>query len=213
MKSDLSSRTTSSIPDGRRWETLIDLSVGHPGAGSFYIDDAVSEETIEDFVRLWRSTPIERDLIKQKKNKKCSDRSYFCDAEGAARRALSSAILGAFGDMVNAEELVVLPHMRFLSYSEPGTVLLPHTDLHRADLFSGIHSTHTFILYLKTCETGGETVLLGQTHGPERDRVLASIAPRRGRLLLFPHLTPHEGKEVTHVPKLLIRGEVILQFT
>ena len=39
-------------------------------------------------------------------------------------------------------------------------------------------------------------------------KILASVKPRRGRMLVFPHVCPHEGKEVHDVPKLLLRGEL-----
>ena len=35
----------------------------------------------------------------------------------------------------------------------------------------------------------------------------AVVLPRRGRLLLFPHLCPHEGLATIAGPKLLLRGE------
>jgi sRNA-binding protein len=38
--------------------------------------------------------------------------------------------------------------------------------------------------------------------------VLASVSPARGRLLVFPHLCPHEGGVVIDLPKTLIRGEL-----
>ncbi|GKY99323.1 hypothetical protein MPSEU_000887400 [Mayamaea pseudoterrestris] len=192
-------------------ETLIDLSVDHPGAGSFVIDNAVTDKMIDALKRLWRSIPMEMTCIKQKKGKLCSDRSYYCDAEGFLRRAISQSISDAFGAQVKSA--VVLEHMRFLSYAVPGATLLPHTDLHRVELTTGIHSTHTFILYLTSCCSGGETSLLEHTSGPGRHEVRAKVTPIRGRLLLFPHLTPHEGNEVVDVPKLLIRGEVIISYT
>jgi len=62
-------------------------------------------------------------------------------------------------------------------------------------------------LYLTTCDHGGETVLLEDISGKS---MLARVKPRTGDLLLFPHDCPHEGNAVQDVPKLLIRGEVIL---
>ncbi len=38
---------------------------------------------------------------------------------------------------------------------------------------------------------------------------LAVVTPRRGRLLVFPHLCPHEAWETVEVPKLLLRGEMV----
>ena len=37
---------------------------------------------------------------------------------------------------------------------------------------------------------------------------LASVAPLRGRLLLFPHVCPHAGNPVVDVPKCFLRGEL-----
>ena len=39
--------------------------------------------------------------------------------------------------------------------------------------------------------------------------VLATVQPRRGRLLVFPHQCPHEGMAVNSLPKILLRGEMI----
>ena len=39
-------------------------------------------------------------------------------------------------------------------------------------------------------------------------RKLASVQPRRGRLLVFPHACPHAGLAVQAAPKLLLRGEL-----
>jgi hypothetical protein len=41
-------------------------------------------------------------------------------------------------------------------------------------------------------------------------QVVGSCAPRRGRLLLFPHACPHVGRPVQDAPKLLLRGEVFV---
>ena len=41
------------------------------------------------------------------------------------------------------------------------------------------------------------------------ENVLSSIAPRRGRLLIFPHNCPHEGAHTISLPKILLRGEMI----
>jgi hypothetical protein len=41
------------------------------------------------------------------------------------------------------------------------------------------------------------------------ENVLSCIAPRRGRLLIFPHNCPHEGAHTITLPKILLRGEMI----
>ena len=68
-------------------------------------------------------------------------------------------------------------------------------------------STHTFLLYLRDCADGGETELL---HTLASGEVIATCAPRRGRLLLFPHACPHAGRAVRAAAKLLLRGEIYL---
>eukprot|EP01032_Pedospumella_encystans_P009672 gene9672-11366_t len=125
----------------------------------------------------------------------------------------------------------VFPQMRFLHYEAEGTALAAHVDLARHDPRAvHIKSTHTFILYLTDCDAGGgETVLLKSlcakgkavsTANSEMVDVLstchdgnavAAVSPRRGRLLLFPHNCPHEGRAISSKdPKLLLRGEVYI---
>merc|ERR1712048_208453 len=112
-----------------------------------------------------------------------------------------------------------MPHMRFLSYPEPGGALPPHVDLART-CADGRRSTYSFLLYLTDCMRGGETTFLecldgdaalapsgGLAHGPRK--AVAAIEPRRGRLLLMPHACPHSAAPVIDAPKVLIRGEVL----
>jgi hypothetical protein len=84
------------------------------------------------------------------------------------------------------------------------------------DTMTGRRSTHTFLMYLTDCEQGGETILLKDLKRENRQDenevlALAKVQPRRGRLLLFPHLCPHEGLPIRELyPKVLVRGEVSL---
>jgi hypothetical protein len=181
---------------------LIDTTVDHPGAGSYLIDDAFSDKTIDQLVSLYRLIPTEA-APRQKKGP-CSVRSYFCDAHGAIQKLLLSVL-----DSGRWKHASVLPHMRFLCYSEPDTVLAPHVDLCRVDIRSGERSTHSFLLYLTDCKQGGQTTLLSDLSSSSE--ALARVSPKRGRLLLFKHACPHSGESVVDVPKLLIRGEVLLR--
>ena len=144
----------------------------------------------------------------------------------------------------------MLPRMRFLCYEEKGGDMQPHVDLSKRDVEGSTASTHTFILHLRDCEEGGETVLLQTLKRPKSESIgsprgggssslsgsggggtepfeeaedpavgeggeggswiMASVSPRRGRLLVFPHNCPHAGLPVTCVPKLFLRGELIL---
>lgn len=190
---------------------LIQPSVDHPGAGSYYIDDAVSEDFLKFLVELHLDTPVadDCDIKKKKKSRVCSLRHNFCDSEGAICNVLATCIESS----LHKSASIVFPAMRFLHYDTPGSVLPPHVDLTKIDALTQKRSTHTFILYLHDCEHGGETALLQELSpdGPlAKHEVIAQVKPRRGRLLLFPHACPHEGKEVVSVPKLLLRGEVLI---
>jgi Ankyrin repeats (3 copies)/2OG-Fe(II) oxygenase superfamily len=184
-------------------DVLIHRTVNHPGAGSYIIDDCLAECHLEALVDLRRTLPLALSDKKKKKNVElCSDRFYYSDAHGWIRRLLETTIER------NVSNAIVLPHMRFLDYDRAGSSLAPHVDLCRVDTDSGQRSTHTFILYLYSCSVGGETVLLESLTSTVP---LATVTPTRGRLLLFPHNCPHKGAEVVDVPKLLLRGEVILE--
>jgi hypothetical protein len=208
---------------------LISETFDHPGAGSFIIDDAVSIESVLALLKLFASLPVEENQKPKKSTTLCSERSYFCDAKGFVRQLLYDCLgtLQRPSDCPDVTDVRIYPHMRFLNYKNPGTILAPHIDLCRVDsCFTtcnnltapstsigrppGIvqRSTHTFILYLTDCERGGETCLLGDVTGAQRSVVLARVPPRRARLLIFPHATPHEGLQVMDVPKILLRGEI-----
>jgi hypothetical protein len=73
------------------------------------------------------------------------------------------------------------------------------------------------LLYLRTCERGGETALLRDVKsecgavGAREAAALADVEPVRGRLLLFPHECPHAGRPVLDRNKLVVRGELWLE--
>lgn len=184
---------------------LIEPHVNHPGAGSFWIDTGFDQAVIDALIDLWETLPTEP---RKPKAVPCSVRSYFCDAEDDIGALLRLSLHRALGEAIMS--ITVFPYMRFLSYTEPGAVLAPHIDLFRDHPFTKGRSTHSFLLYLTNCERGGETTLLEGLSGESKSVHLAKVQPRRGRLLLFPHDCPHQGDKVEDVPKLLIRGEVLL---
>jgi hypothetical protein len=114
----------------------------------------------------------------------------------------------------------VLAYMRFLEYDEVGGHLDPHTDGNKVCEDTGKRSTHTLLLYLSHCETGGETILFAandskSTHKKEKQNnlpavLVEAVQPRVGRILLFPHATLHEGAATVDVPKICLRAEVCL---
>ncbi len=196
--------------------TLIEEGTDHPGAGSCFIDHSVPEDVLTFLDDLWSILPLASETeIKKKKNCAnipCSDRHYFCDAEGYFSAIFAKQIQSTFNEhrkKNSMNNVIVFPHMRFLNYRQPGSVLAPHVDLFKKDTKTGMRSTHTFILYLKDCDEGGETALLKELSSQNHE-LIAKVSPKRGRLLLFPHATPHEGREVISTPKLLLRGELFL---
>jgi len=232
----------TSIQKELTYTELIPTSSNHPGAGSCFIDNALSSDNVEALLKLFHSLPIEMNQKKKKNAAPCSERSYYCDAEGSLRRLIGNAVSrsGLVSSAIPAETvddnhplsrslaansgiksspsspvLRVFPHMRFLNYTSSGTVLAPHIDLCRVNPFCRTsdkqtpehRSTHTFILYLTDCEHGGETSLLEEVTADGSAPSLTKVSPRRGRLLIFPHVTPHEGLEVVDAPKILLRGE------
>lgn len=201
----ISTRPSLLVTNGGQFTILIPFTSEHVGAGSFYIDEFLSDESIDRVARLWQDLPSE---IGKKKNPHipCSTRSYFCDSTGWIATALTNVLRGQ--GQWDTDELFVWPHMRFLSYEQPGAVLAPHVDLCRAHPHETTkRSTHSFLLYLTDCDEGGDTVLLESLTS---NAILARVRPTKGRLLVFPHDCPHRGDEVLSVPKLLIRGEVFL---
>jgi len=205
------------IEEAAKVTTLIPMERDHPGAFSFFIDNFVTAAILEFLDDVWSILPVApaTDIKKKKNDKPCSLRYYFCDGENYLSKILSKSIASVLnkGDGLDTVDAVIFPHMRFLDYQEPGSVLAPHVDLYKVDRITGKRSTHTFILYLRDCDEGGETALLRELSpdGPSaQHEILAKVHPKRGRILLFPHACPHAGMEVISTPKLLLRGEVLI---
>mmetsp|Transcript_9366 Transcript_9366/g.14124 ORF Transcript_9366/g.14124 Transcript_9366/m.14124 type:complete len:565 (+) Transcript_9366:198-1892(+) len=175
----------------------------HPGAGSYQIDGCFSDSFLSRLEYMWSKCP-ETPATKPS----CSSRFYLCDSRGEILTAFCEALSAAREVSGSEDEFDlsgVFPNMRFLCYSTYGGSLPPHEDISHTDPFTNLSSTHTFILYLSTCEFGGETVLLDSVKKDSDFRI--AVSPVRGRLLLFPHRCPHEGAGVISLPKLLLRGE------
>ena len=184
---------------------LIPRSMDHPGAGSYTIDGILDKDAVKNLMDFWKSLPVAPGRFN--KTGPCSERRYFCDAQGIVTSLLHKAVFSVNKDMAN---VFFFPFMRFLCYFETGTILAPHVDLSRVDVETDQTSTHTFLLYLTDCTHGGATSLLRGLSGEASREKLSVVRPLRGRLLLFPHHCPHEGEAVVDVPKLLIRGEAFL---
>ena len=193
---------------------LIPHGAAHPGAGSFFVDGALPDSFLAALDALLAGLP----LAERKKKALLganNDRSYYCDAEGWITAALASAVGQCFpggGGALPGQGAglrgTAMMYMRFLLYNESGGGLPPHTDLARTDP-DGNTSRHTFILYLTDCHVGGTTVLLDRLSQPCTP--IASVAPKRGRLFVFPHACPHMAVavETPDVPKQILRGEML----
>ena len=200
-RNNLALDTTSDCFPELKCTCLIPFDAAHAGAGSVILDGAFSEEFLCRLRDLWSRLPVA-----PAEKLSCSDRSYYYDAEKWVASEVSRVLCVAATHLTAPVTVTcrhLMPQMRFLHYGEEGGRLAPHVDLFKTDA-KGVKSTHTFILYLSACE-GGETALLRSVQEPSSP--LAVVAPRPGRLLLFPHLCPHEGRPLIKGPKLLIRGE------
>ena len=208
----LSQAAAISVEEEPITRVIIDINSDHPGAGSIIIDNALPDSLIEALMILSQKLPIDlgKKVLKEETTDAvslCSTRSYFCDAEGLLVNAIKKNIQPTLiGGNLN-DNVIIFPHMRFLTYEQAGANLARHIDLCRID-DSGNRSSHSFLLYLHDCEQGGETLLLQDIQSSTQ--ILGSVKPRKGRLLLFPHICPHEGNAVISTPKVLIRGEVMI---
>jgi len=190
-----------------RVTVLIPADCAGPGAGSCFVDGAFSDA----FLSWLQESLFARLPLVAGDKPQCSSRASFFDSRAWVAPALTAALAGCRalpGQPCAARACArALPAMRFLHYDTAGALLPPHTDLSRRCELGGQRSTHTFVLFLTDCASGGETRLLSKAGG--RAEVLAAVPPRRGRLLLFPHACPHDGAPVLCPPKLLLRGEAL----
>eukprot|EP01126_Amoeba_proteus_P063499 TRINITY_DN8757_c0_g1_i15.p2 TRINITY_DN8757_c0_g1~~TRINITY_DN8757_c0_g1_i15.p2 ORF type:complete len:245 (-),score=44.94 TRINITY_DN8757_c0_g1_i15:56-790(-) len=160
-------------------EILIDFSCDHPGAGSFYADGFFHEQFLKKLESLHEILPVAPPM-----KLSCSSRSYYCDSEKWVRDELYGILNEILREILQATAraedkegtslggstslsssgvfpLEAAPQMRFLNYETVGGSLAPHVDLSRTSP-AGLTSTHTFILYLSDCVTGGRTILLNK---------------------------------------------------
>jgi len=117
----------------------------------------------------------------------------------------------------------VAPRCKFVHYVGPTAEMAPHVDLCKPTAEIVGHSeyllkrktlpsstSHTWVIYLNTCTQGGGTAMLRDVR--DRLSIVDVVLPKTGRLLVFPHRTPHAGQPVSpdDVNKLIVRGELLL---
>ena len=157
--------------------------------------------------RATSSDDEEMDSNKEKDQQQVAAQSLTAvtDPAAAVAAAAGSGSGGGGGGGLVYEDM--LPWFRFIEYADRGK-LDPHTDGSNSHPATHQKSTATFLLYLSTCEVGGETELLETVSAGAR--VLASVRPRRGTLFVFPQKSPHAGRVVyEEEPKVALRGELI----
>lgn len=157
----------------------------------------------------------------KRKEKNCSSRYYIYDSNVIIRQEISKTLeklrhiyccnegkeINSFENSTIKHSLNcknILPTMKYLQYSSPEISLESHIDLSKEDPYLNITSTHTLIIYLTTCNNGGETTLLNHLN---QSTINIPVQPVRGRLLIFPHICPHKGETTIEFPKTLLRCE------
>ena len=209
---------------------------GHPGAGTLSIEHALPESCVDAILQLWRSlptapkdkpSPIDRSYYADVDGWLCAaidnalvGLGIMSPTAGVELAKTAGADGGDEGKKGVGTGAGTQPLMRFLHYPTVGGYLPAHVDLPRVTS-DGTRTTHTFLLYLTDCAEGGETLLLDARPGdaklapaggvaPGARATISACAPRKGRLMLMPHACPHSAAPVESVPKLLIRGEVLV---
>eukprot|EP01045_Picozoa_sp_COSAG04_P001111 COSAG04_NODE_34_length_34523_cov_40.302446_25_plen_701_part_00 len=194
--------------------TVIPTAAEHAGAGTLFIDGGFAEPFLKSLDALYAKIPA---VVHADRSRTSAIRSYHCDVDGSVSRAITAAL----GSSLGQEALTVLPRMRFLCYRDVGGDMQPHVDLSKRvaeyDQLDATKSTHTFMLHLADCATGGETAFLTSVGAlqnadaaeQKEEGVLGVAAPKRGRLIVFPHECPHAGLPCVDVPKHFLRGELL----
>ncbi|KAK3258772.1 hypothetical protein CYMTET_32195 [Cymbomonas tetramitiformis] len=173
--------------------SVVAPTCSHLCAGSFYIDNGFSEETLATLEALHVALPRNPAAPQKGSAVRSSqaERTFYCDAEGWVRAAIEGVLGRATwpigvddgGIELPGKPKVALPYMRFLCYSEVGGELAPHVDLSKKNPSTGRSSTYTFLLYLTTCEHGGETLLLDSLAPVENKHSKSSLSLARSDMM------------------------------
>ena len=210
--------------------------------GAYCIDNAFSQSFLSDLLDIFHSIPIAPSIKPKCASRSyfCDISGIVCEEIASVVRQVLVSILSVqqqqHPQSVNffIPWVKLFPQMRFLHYNVDGSSLDPHVDLSRVDVTSDeeMKSTHTTILYLTDCPHGGGTALLRHLRkddgssgynaqcsdeivAPGSNRAtVATVCPRYGRLLVFPHNCPHEGLPIyASAPKILLRGEISISYS
>ena len=97
---------------------------------------------------------------------------------------------------------------RFYRY-QPGQTFKPHRDGSYTRLKPWEESALTFMIYLNTGMTGGETRFFADMEQAFRGRPYLSVEPKEGMALVFVHAIWHEGTVVKSGQKYVLRTDVM----
>jgi len=161
-------------------------------AGVSYVHNAVDETLLEALEALRTTLPAEALNVRMGD----ATRRRFRSDEVARRITATLAVH-------RREPLVASAALRFIEYAAAGFIAR-HTDGPSFDEMLARETTHSFLLYLATTRDGGATQFVCGD-----DVIIATVTPRRGSLLVFPHEIPHQGEACAADPKILLRGDLV----
>lgn len=182
--------------------------------GAFVVDDAMDAASLEALDQLYAVAPI--CVSDRQKDSEFLQRRHFIDAQAWLQDRIGEAL---------ASNVFVPPRLKFLEYLKAGAEMTPHYDLAKSVGWlrsrnrdkSTTCTTHTWILYL-TDANSGATVLLEDLNGHAAATSSSTrvedvvVYPKRGRLFVFKHRTPHAGQPVQgNDHKLIVRGELLFE--
>ena len=119
------SASTSSTTTPRLTALLPLEMSGHPGAGTYTIDDCLPPEGVDAILQVWRSLPTA-----PKDKPSPIDRSYYADVDGWLAKAIDEALeRTGLLQRCSGKGTATQPLIRFLHYPSEGGSLPPHVDL------------------------------------------------------------------------------------
>lgn len=194
----------------------------HITKDAFTFNDLAKLESLRSKVPLDLSRPTcPRRFITEKETKNDAEQQY--QEDGWIRILLNKTIQERWNLPFQC-----LPWYRFLEYTSEGGCMAKHSD--GTNTYKGMQSVATMLLYLSTCDSGGETTLYkkkkkktkrekknrnlqlpcnGLNHDDGSGNILESIRPVYNTVLIFPHGWQHSGDNVeAKHPKIVLRVDL-----
>ena len=187
---------------------------------AYHIEDAFSLDDLEKLNELRHRIPL--DVSRPTCPRRfLTEKPIHIDDENSRKQHREDGWVGALIDKtidswkLQQHSFQSLPWYRFLEYTEPGGHMDKHSDGSNLHPNTGAKSVATMLIYLSTCQSGGETTLYcrKKTKGATEDRVLERIRPLYNSVLIFPHAWQHSGDAVQTDPKIVLRVDLALRPT